>query len=313
MERYSNEEIIELYKEYMYRASENTVDGYTKHVKKLLSFLDNKSLYDVEFLDIQRFVSYLNKNGNTQSTINNRISGINNFFRYCNKIEINEKKLHFGTQPDDFKKERDNKEVRMNSEMYNKIIESNERYYNNKNNLCSSDYRDKILLYLFIYGAMRRCEIKDLKLEDITLSENNGNRRLKISIKYSKRNKSRDIYLPEKAYYAMNDWIIERKKLGYKSEYIFCSNNDKHLSTKDTLTPRISKKLSERANIKVDNNVITFSPHAYRHGCISMLAKNNVAPIEIAKFSGDTLKVILDTYIHKDSSDSYDTSDCLLG
>jgi integrase/recombinase XerD len=118
--------------------------------------------------------------------------------------------------------------------------------------------RDRLVIALFAYTGIRRHELKDLKVEDISMIER------RIIIKNGKGKKQRIVFYPEELNKILKDYLG-----GRKSGYLFFNKRMKPLSlrTINNIVAMIGKNAGiENPNPRYKN----ITPHLFRHS----LARN---------------------------------------
>jgi len=134
--------------------------------------------------------------------------------------------------------------------------------------------RDTLILSLFVFCGLRKGEFLSLQVRDIDVDKG----MLLIRAKSSKSRKTRSIPIHKTLMMHFQEYIRERNKHGYKTEYLIVSNN--HDSK---LTSHGLKHWVKRLNIA---SGVRFHLHRFRHAFACTLGNKNVGLIKIQKLMG---------------------------
>ena len=308
MKQYTNEELMNVYRNelIMRDKAENTINTYLMHIRIALDGIGCLAS-DIDYIKLMNYMVGL-KGKCVQDTINKKIHAMNDFMAFCKKIGVVNEEIRLQMTKDKDRYKRQKETVRIDSDMYYKIISRNEEFYA-RNSVSFGRARERAVLNLLIYSGMRRSEIINLKIDDVKTVNIDGGRRLRIAINDSKYNKSRVIYLKEDLISVISDWRIEKKSLQVKSNYFFCSKTGKPLDKKEM--DRIAKRVTDRAELYIEDEKVTFTCHQFRHAVGSMLMLKGVSVADIAEFLGDTIEVVIKTYVHSDKATIHAITDVL--
>ncbi|BAQ61131.1 phage integrase [Geminocystis sp. NIES-3708] len=103
------------------------------------------------------------------------------------------------------------------------------------------DIRDRAILSVLRGGGLRRTELINLELRDVTLENS------ELYIRNSKGNKSRKIFLPDEALFFIKQWLELR---GYENGYLFCRiHRGGHLKIGQMHSNSIWRMLQKRAKL----------------------------------------------------------------
>lgn len=312
----SNQDILNSFERQLKREwATKTATSYVKTVVNLLDFVSNINFSEITYRQVKDFIEtlYTKVNGfgnpteeeNTASTINQRITALNKFFRYCNEEQLDgfDEVLHFPHVRDKDKNRRKDEQdsKQMDSKIWKKLLDINEEYF--VAHQSDRNIKDRLILHLAMKCGMRRGEIARLENKDITLVDVEEKTMVKIKINNGKKNKFRNVYLPITDYEIINNWIIVKKKNGWDTKYLICTTKNKPIFNEATdresdLIPNVIAKCSRRANIIKDGKVMEYTPHQLRHGFITHMVGLGIDPKELAQYVGNTEKVLMDVYFH---------------
>jgi len=122
--------------------------------------------------------------------------------------------------------------------------------------------------YLLWQGGMRLGEVEELRLEDLDLEQK------RLSVRNSKGNKDRTVYLPETAIHALQAYLAVRGE--GSSDHVFLYRNAP--IKKDLIRAQL-KYAGERVGVKV-------YPHRLRHTCATQLLNAGCRVTSIQRFLG---------------------------
>ena len=224
--------------------SKNTIRSYTTTFQLLIDYLVNRkniALNNITFNTITRkiildFLNYLEENGNTTRTRNQRLAAIKSFYQYC---------LSYETQ----NIYNINQVLSIKSKKYVKPIqnylteEELQAIFNSIDTSTSKGLRNLAILVLLYDTGARASEIISLKVEDIQLEE-------KLVILTGKGNKQRVVPIMENT----KEILVHYLKYIKGEEYFISTKNR---TENNTFIRDIIKKYSINATKKV-------TPHTFR-------------------------------------------------
>ncbi len=121
---------------------------------------------------------------------------------------------------------------------------------------------DRAWIRLMLYSRLRTCEVRHLRLADISFE----NRRIRIE--QSKGLKDRLVYMNSATITALQAWLEVRKALDYASEYVFLYRHQ----------PLTSRYCQVRLKSYGKRCGVDITPHQLRHNCATLLL-NAGAPV----------------------------------
>ncbi len=145
--------------------------------------------------------------------------------------------------------------------------------------------RDKAVIYLLFYTGMRKSELYSLKVMDINLEKGV----VKIEGRTSKSKKTRELPINPVLDIHLREYITERNKKGYKTEYLIVSNNGDNRLSKDGLN-HLVKRLVKLSGVK-------FHLHQFRHTFACGLGAQGIGSYKLQKLMGHTDLRMTDRYL----------------
>ena len=196
-----NKELLENYINYLKNIknySAHTCKAYESDLKQYVSYLNES---DSDLFDNKNFVNYLFEKGLAKSTINRKLTSINNFLEWASKIEKNKSYYKF----ESIKTERKLPDI-LTSNYINTLI--NELPINTP-----KEVRNKAIVELLYSSGLRVSEVVNLKLNDMK-----DNKSLRV---VGKGRKVRILPMTDQAYKIISLW-----KINSRNEYLKDKNND---------------------------------------------------------------------------------------
>ena len=209
-------ELTNNYLEYLKKIknySDHTCKAYESDLKQYVLYL-NKS--DSDLFDNKNFVNYLFEKGLAKSTINRKLTSINNFLEWASKIEKNKSYYKF----ESLKTERKLPDI-LTSNYINTLI--NELPINTP-----KEVRNKAIVELLYSSGLRVSEVVNLKLNDMK-----DNKSLRV---VGKGRKVRILPVTDQAYNIIKLWIKNFRKNFLNDQdnnYLFLGVRGKQLSDRE--------------------------------------------------------------------------------
>lgn len=151
--------------------------------------------------------------------------------------------------------------------------------------------RDTLMISLLVFCGLRKSEFISLLVKDIDIEKG----MLAIRGETSKSKKTRHIPMHRTLTMHLQEYIQQRNKQGYKTEYLIVSNNGDRRLTVHGLKHWITR-LTEISGVK-------FHLHRFRHTFACTLANKNVGLIKIQKLMGHADPKMTATYLRSISSE----------
>ena len=209
-------ELKDNYLEYLKKIknySDHTCKAYENDLNQYLQYLDK---FKTDLFDNQNFVSFLFEKGLAKSTINRKLTSINNFLEWASKIEDNKSFYKF----ESLKTERKLPDI-LTSNYINALI--NELPIDTP-----KEIRNKAIVELLYSSGLRVSEVVNLKLNDIK-----NNKSLRV---VGKGRKERILPMTDQAYKIIKLWIKNFRKNFLNDQvnnYLFLGVRGKQLSDRE--------------------------------------------------------------------------------
>ena len=209
-------ELTNNYLEYLKKIknySDHTCKAYESDLKQYVLYLNE---FDSDLFDNKNFVNYLFEKGLAKSTINRKLTSINNFLEWASKIEKNKSYYKF----ESLKTERKLPDI-LTSNYINTLI--NELPINTP-----KEVRNKAIVELLYSSGLRVSEVVNLKLNDIK-----DNKSLRV---VGKGRKVRILPVTDQAYNIIKLWIKNFRKNFLNDQdnnYLFLGVRGKQLSDRE--------------------------------------------------------------------------------
>ena len=269
------------------KSLERTINKYVMCINEMIDMMSIKTIEDIDLLtwvDLrQNWIRKKEREGLGASSLNLRISAARSFLSY-----LKGRKLIKDNVANELKKFKCNaKEVEVDIEKIKYMLKLvNEDF---KNNPCFLTARNRYMVHMLLFTAIRNEEIRDLTIYDIALDGN-----FSVSGKF---NKTRMVSLPKQLMSMHQEYLLwYRKNVPNDSEYLFVSKTGKHLDK--NIPNNIIKDLSKRAGIS------NWTCHSTRHAAITLLLESDVSIEEVAKIAGHTsVNTTLKNYFNPHAND----------
>ena len=209
-------ELTNNYLEYLKKIknySDHTCKAYESDLKQYVLYLNE---FDSDLFDNKNFVNYLFEKGLAKSTINRKLTSINNFLEWASKIEKNKSYYKF----ESIKTERKLPDI-LTSNYINTLI--NELPINTP-----KEVRNKAIVELLYSSGLRVSEVVNLKLNDLK-----DNKSLRV---VGKGRKVRILPVTDQAYNIIKLWIKNFRKNFLNDQdnnYLFLGVRGKQLSDRE--------------------------------------------------------------------------------
>ena len=209
-------ELTDNYLEYLKKIknySDHTCKAYESDLKQYILYLNE---FDNDLFDNKNFVNYLFEKGLAKSTINRKLTSINNFLEWASKIEKNKSFYKF----ESLKTERKLPDI-LTSNYINTLI-------NELPISTPKEVRNKAIVELLYSSGLRVSEVVNLKLNDMK-----DNKSLRV---VGKGRKVRILPMTDQAYNIIKLWIKNFRKNFLNDQdnnYLFLGVRGKQLSDRE--------------------------------------------------------------------------------
>ena len=237
-------EYLELEKNY----SPNTIIAYSKDIESFLIFASNQFGYsdinNIHYSIIRNWIVKLVDDGVSNTTINRKISSLRTYYKFL--IKIGDIKVSPLLKHKALKTAK-----KIQIPFSEKEIEDVLNLLKDQDSFLGS--RNKLIVELFYSTGMRRGELVNLKLIDISFSQ----KTVKI---LGKRNKERIVPLLPSVLETANTYLTHRKELKKIKDTDYLLLTEKGTKVYETLLYRLINNYFSQASEKVKK-----SPHILRH------------------------------------------------
>ena len=223
-------------------ASEHTVKNYRIDLRDFFEFLKEKSLSQVDYLDIRRYLSVLKEHQYQKSSVSRKLACLRSFFKFLTRENV--LKINPAASVQSPKKEKRLPKYLELSEVVHLLEAPNGKSWQEK--------RDKAILETLYSAGIRVGELAGLNESDLDLLSG----QMKIR---GKGKKERIVPLGSVAAKAIQNYCELRPKVEPKSKgALFVNRRSTRLT--DRSVRRILNKYARRIALKKD-----VSPHVLRH------------------------------------------------
>lgn len=267
------------YLSYEKKYSEHTTIAYQNDLKSFQQFckqkFDDNNLVDMNYTQIRSWIVSLVESGVSNRTVNRKVSSLNTFYKYLQKIKQLEK-----NPLTNHKALKVSKRVQVpfsEKEIVSVINTINEE----------SDFkslRNKLIVELFYSTGIRRNELINIKVQDINLFNNS----LKV---LGKRNKERIVPLLPTVKDSIQIYLKERDLITDNSDVLFMTDKKKKLYP--TLVYRIINEYFSTVSSKVKK-----SPHVLRHSFATHLLNEGADLNSVKELLGHSSLASTQEYTH---------------
>jgi site-specific recombinase XerD len=245
--------LIDKYVEYLSSQkglSKNSIKSYQSDLLKFQEYLssENLSFDNIKRSDIRGFLSELNNNNMSKTSINRIISSLKGFIKFNIRFGYRDKA---GILEMESQKTSKYLPVFLFDDEFDKLISFD----------CSKkeDFRDRAIFELIFCTGLRVTELINLNIEDL-----DGSNELKI---IGKGNKERLVIFGSRCGHYLEEYQKNRCKYKAKSNALFLNHLGERLTDRGVRF-LLDKRISE---ISINKNI---SPHSLRHSFATCLIRN---------------------------------------
>ena len=268
--------------------SKNTVLSYYTGIKQFIEYLKNElpmkqetiTVYDFGRKNVGNYLLYLEENGNSVSTRNQRRASLISFVSYCAMIEP----LYQNTL-DDIRLVKPKKDVKHKLDFL--TVEEYKDFISVINLNSTNGLRHYTLINLMYDTAARVSEVINIRVEDLSYGSNNS-----IRIK-GKGNKYRIVYITSHTVKLINDYL---KKYEIKEGYLFLNKQKKKMTRfgVEFLVNKYYELACQKCPSLKTKNV---TPHTFRHTKACHMLINGTALPVIQRFLGHSSVTTTEIYL----------------
>lgn len=269
------------YLSYEKKYSQHTVVAYHKDLSDFLQFSKDEYAYtdiiQVNYAIIRSWIISLVDQGIANRSINRKVSSLKTYYKFLLKtkqIETTPLAQHKALKtskklqvPFSEKEIEDVLEVLQDEEDYEGI-------------------RNRLLVELLYSTGMRRAELINLKLNNISITQ----KTIKV---LGKRNKERIIPLLSSVAKSLEKFIVERNKLATIEDKDFLLLTSKGVKIYETLVYRVVNNYFSKASVKIKR-----SPHILRHSFATHLLNEGADLNAVKELLGHSSLASTQVYTH---------------
>lgn len=261
------------------------IDGLRKGFAGFLDFAsreyDYKHIKKVPYSVIRSWIVSLVDGGISNRSVNRKVSSLKSYYKFLLKTkQISENPLVKHKALKTSKKV----QVPFSEKEINQVIDILEQEAG------FEGVRNKLIVELFYATGMRRAELVNLKITDISLSQKN----IKV---LGKRNKERIIPLLPSILITLEQYLEERKRLDSIKDSAFLFLTQKGVKIYETLVYRIINSYFSIASEKVKK-----SPHILRHSFATHLLNEGADLNAVKELLGHASLASTQVYTHNSIS-----------
>lgn len=149
--------------------------------------------------------------------------------------------------------------------------------------------RDRAVLAVLIFCALRRQELLDLTVTSVNLTAGS------LLVEHGKGDKSRTIFLCDEAKQALREWLALRQQANYRHDRLFVT--DARQPFGENSLAHMLEEIKAIAGLKGDPRV---KPHSIRHAAATRLLRNGADIRSIQTFLGHSQLQTTAIYLHTD-------------
>ena len=260
--------------------SKNTIEYYKNSLKPFISFVgENKTVSDISVADLRAYYQHLTQNNLSTVSVQSYIRAIRAFITWCYQEDyISQNLCDKFRLPKARQKEVD-------------ILTADEV----KTLISSFDIKDLIqlrnlcIVCLMLDSGLRKCEVVNLTLNHIFLSEN-------YIIVLGKGNKERYVPIGVNTKRYLVKYLARRPK-NATTEYVFLTNKNTHIT--DNTIKQMFRKL------KQDTLITRIRPHLLRHTFATRFLENGGTAYSLQQILGHTTLEMSKKYVHLTTLKNY--------
>jgi site-specific recombinase XerD len=266
--------------------SPNTYHAYVSWQRNFARWLADNGMPDPPVKEIsgaliRRWSYYLSGGNRRPRTVRSALHAIRALFRYLAEhnvlpsdpsLEVRLPKKDAATR------------LLVTDEDLIKLLEAAERQ--------RSDYRavrDRAVLSVLIFCALRRQELIDLTVGAVNLNDRS------LLVQHGKGNKSRTIFLCDEAVEAIREWLALRQGLGCRHDFLFVTDKQRRFG--ENALAAMLEEVKAIAGFKGDARI---KPHSIRHAAATRLLRNGADLRSIQTWLGHSQLETTAIYLHTD-------------
>ena len=265
--------------------ADHTITAYQKDLEVFQNYLldefSDDNLTDISYSQIRTWIIQLVDEGNSNRTINRKISSLNNYYKFL--IKIGDLK-HSPLAKHKALKVQKKVHIPFSEEEINAVL----------NSAATHDFealRNKLIVELLYSTGIRRSELINLKINDVDLVQ----QQIKV---LGKRNKERYIPLISTVQETLKLYLEMRNTLKHIVATDFLFLTQKGAKTYGTLVYRVINTYFSEASSKVKK-----SPHILRHSFATHLLSHGADLNAVKELLGHSSLAATQVYTHNNISE----------
>lgn len=265
------------YLKYNKNYSDKTIINYEIDLDDFFKYLNQEGLdyKSVEYEDLMGLFNHFDKLKLSGKTIRRHISSLKGFYKYlCSKNIVLNNPFNYVNLP--------KKEVKLPRYLsYEELLE----IFHNLEIKNNYDLRDRLILELMYATGVRVSELVNIKVSDITIS----NQSIRV---FGKGSKERIVYFNNVCKHVLEDYLKIHKEINKKnSEYLILNQKGDKLTTGGIsyILNKIIKKISFNKHI---------TPHMLRHSFATHLLNNGCDLLTVQELLGHASISTTGIYTH---------------
>lgn len=149
--------------------------------------------------------------------------------------------------------------------------------------------RDRAILSVLIFCALRRKELLDLTVQHVNLQDGS------LLVQQGKGQKSRTVYLCDEVREALREWTAMRAQLDYSHDFLFTTETRQRFGENSLY--HVLEDVKAIAGLKGDPHI---KPHSIRHAAATRLLRNGADIRSIQAWLGHAQLQTTAIYLHTD-------------
>lgn len=253
--------------------SDLTIDTYVRGIDRLDEYIQEITFWargveyphTIELEDVEEFAENERQNGKEIRTVNNYLSGIKAFLKFCNHKwlrVLDERRILLAREP----------EYKINALPEDEMLKLLNYMKNDQTKNEITRMRDYAIWLVLTYGGLRVGELCKLKVADI--QEN-----MQIIGKWWSR---RLVCLYQDDIKVIELYLFLRRRIKIRSDFVFVShsNNSKWKPLDRATVEKIIREAGERAGVQ------KVRPHKLRHTCATQMLEHGGDIVYISQILG---------------------------
>jgi integrase/recombinase XerD len=326
------EKVLTVFEKEIERA-DNTIQRYQQDIPEWLDYLEQpgelsfddrpyerepKAFWNATPGNLKRYLKGLLSDGYAPGTVDLRRASISVFHQTMAEIS-EDPDIGFLDLPDEIPNPSDGMESTDKLHLYKKRERERSRNSSTEEaftyltaeevkklakNATSPKLRNEVIIRLLFHTGMRRAELADVRLKDLSLDERH------IEVNDTKNNQSRDAFFPEKLKGMIQRWIAVGRESYATADSPYLFNTEKADQIHPDAVNKVVKKAAENAGLQTHDYDDTIgrsrskiTAHTLRHSCAIAMLKNGNDTRTIQKILGHSNIETTEVYLELTEDD----------